>query len=108
MRALSRTLIATWIVSVAVAGLVGFGSARASAAADPRQFVPGVFALGGSVTGPGLATPRPISADNAGRFMQAWLPYSIVSHPANTTPPAGATVYHVAIRQQFHGATTTI
>lgn len=71
---------------------------------DPRQIVPNAIALGGSITGPGLGTPRSITAENAGRFMQSWLGFSIFGQPIKQKPSPGATRYNLTIHQQYRGA----
>jgi hypothetical protein len=87
---------------VALTGLVGAAPAD-GAARNPREIVPGAIALGGSVTGPGLTKPRAITAENAGKFMQSWLAYSINGNPVIATPPKSAPVYRITVRQKFGG-----
>lgn len=90
------------VVSLVVVSLFCAAPVHA-ATADPAEIAPGVIALSASVTGPGLAGTRAITAVNAAKFMQSWLGYSIYGHPVIATPPTSAPVYRVSIRQRWEG-----
>jgi hypothetical protein len=101
-RLLQRLSVISLFVSVVLSGFVGVGPASA-VPRDPRQIVPGAIAVGGSVTGPGFSAPRTFSAEKAGRFMQSWLAYSILTNPLEEVPPKAAPVYHIEVRQLYLG-----
>jgi hypothetical protein len=96
----SRVLGLALAITVAMAALVPVAPAHA-ASSDPREFIPGAIVLKASVTGPGLAAPRTLTADNAGRFMASWLAYSIYGNPVIETPPKNAIQYRVMLRQRW-------
>jgi hypothetical protein len=89
-----------------IAVTIGWGSA---AGADPGvQIAAGWFVQGGSVTGPGITTPRPWSADQAAAFFESWFPAQMFGRLQAEKPPASLPKYTVELSDTVNGTSQHI